>query len=75
MVYPNPASSQITLENPFLNSIATVQIFDSNGKEISYFHLNTKTNNVDISNYAFGNYFVLFSTMSMKVNSRFTKVE
>jgi len=76
LIFPNPAYSQITLENPFATSNTMVQIFDSNGKEISNYNLNSSKNTrIDISNYSKGNYWVLFNNNGRKVNSRFTKVE
>lgn len=80
LVFPNPASTQITLENPFAlagsNSITLAQVFDNTGKEVSSFVLNSARNTIiDVSTYADGNYWVVFSNQGKKVNSRFTKIE
>lgn len=80
LIFPNPASSQITLENPFAlagsNSITVAQVFDNTGKEVNSFVLNSVRNKIiDVSTYSKGNYWVVFSNQGKKVNSRFTKIE
>jgi photosystem II stability/assembly factor-like uncharacterized protein len=80
LIFPNPASSQITLENPFAlagsNSITLAQVFDNTGKEVNSFVLNSVRNKIiDVSTYSKGNYWVVFSNQGKKVNSRFTKIE
>jgi hypothetical protein len=80
LIFPNPASSQIALENPFAlagsNSITVAQVFDNTGKEVNSFVLNSVRNKIiDVSTYSKGNYWVVFSNQGKKVNSRFTKIE
>jgi hypothetical protein len=73
LIFPNPASSQITLENPFAlagsNSITVAQVFDNTGKEVNSFVLNSVRNKIiDVSTYSKGNYWVVFSNQGKKVN-------
>ena len=80
LIFPNPASSQITLENPFALagsiSITVAQVFDNTGKEVNSFVLNSVRNKItDVSTYSKGNYWVVLSNQGKKVNSRFTKIE
>lgn len=62
VVYPNPASNQLTIQfNADMNGEATVRIYDINGRLVSTQLLNdisNKTFNMDVNSYATGMYTV-----------------
>jgi photosystem II stability/assembly factor-like uncharacterized protein len=54
-IYPNPAQNKITID---ANDVADVKLFDVLGKQI----FSTKTNDVDVSNFNDGVYFIQVQT-------------
>lgn len=70
-VYPNPASSVITVKSA--NTINSIELYDVQGRLLSTTLLNERVKTVDLSNYSTGVYFVNVTTVVGKETYRVLK--
>jgi hypothetical protein len=62
LIYPNPSSTQITIEAPGANSKFQISIYNPNGREVISDHVTEPQTLIDVSSLAPGLYFVRITT-------------
>ncbi len=72
IIYPNPASSSLSISIPdFISLDAVVEIVDMNGKIIYLGERNSGTLTVDVSKFVEGAYFVVIRNPGIVVSRKF----
>ena len=56
LIYPNPTSGLLTLKGDALNRFKTIELFDESGRMVGSWSINSNLFNIDLTNYAVGNY-------------------
>jgi hypothetical protein len=56
LIYPNPTSGLLTLKGDALNRFKTIELFDESGRMVGNWTINSNLLNIDLTNYAVGNY-------------------
>ena len=70
IIYPNPTSGLLTINNIPTNKLKNVALFDAAGRLVLSSNINNPTMNFDLSNAASGNYNLVFTGDSSKLVKR-----
>jgi hypothetical protein len=65
LVYPNPASSTLTIENP-QGLISNFVVIDASGREVLLGQLEGETNSISIAHLSIGKYIITFEQKAIK---------
>ncbi|MFC4720756.1 T9SS type A sorting domain-containing protein [Geojedonia litorea] len=68
-IYPIPSSEEITVDTKTVTT-ESIKLIDFTGKVIKSFEVDTNLNNIDVSNYAKGTYFLQIKTDKGIVNKK-----
>lgn len=70
IIYPNPTSGLLTVDQIPLDKLTKVELFDAAGRVVSSWKLNNSKMNFDLSNYASGTYNLVFTGSEKKLIKR-----